>query len=482
MIDLILIAAYFLLMLFFGWKSRHQSADAYWLADRSYSAGRITLSLVATIFGASSTMGIIGLGYSRGLTGSWWSLMGGIALIPLGFFLASRIRSSGVYTLPDILKRSYGEIVAVPAGLMIVIAWCGVISAQLIAGARLVSGLFPVDFGWALLIVAVVFTVYTFWGGQLSVIRTDMWQLFLFLGGLLLALLFLMLSDNLYAVFWKQVPPEYWNFPVSKAFRWYDLLVFYPLIVGLPYLVGPDIYSRLLCAKDHRVASKSALGAAAVVVPLSLLLAFFGLLVKARFPDIPPEAALPHTLDVIMPMGLKGLIVAGFLGAVMSSADTCLISASTILTLNVIRPILKTGPEKHLKITRITVLVLGAIAWGIASRQQGIIASLLLGYTVFVGGVVVPTLATFFKARIRITPGGGLWAIIIGGGTAILGKVQGGVVMKALLTEHGRHFLETVLGAHYLSILPVLLSAVVLLLVSRMSGKSLGESYHGQTS
>ena len=469
MIDLILIAAYFLLMLFFGWKSRHQSADAYWLAERRYSAGRITLSLVATIFGASSTMGIIGLGYSRGLTGAWWSLMGGIALIPLSIFLASRIRSSGVYTLPDILKNSYGEIVAVPAGLMIVIAWCGVISAQLIAGARLVSGLFPVDFGWSLLIVAIVFTVYTFWGGQLSVIRTDMWQLFLFLAGLLLALVFLMLSDDLYAVFWKQVPSGYWDFPISKAFDWYDLLVFYPLIVGLPYLVGPDIYSRILCAKDQRAASKSALGAAAVVVPLSMLLAFFGLLVKARFPDIPPEAALPHTLDVIMPMGLKGLIVAGFLGAVMSSADTCLISASTILTLNVIRPILKTGPEKHLRITRVTVLVLGAVAWVIASRQQGIIASLLLGYTVFVGGVVVPTLATFFKGRIRITPCGGLWAIIIGGGSAILGKVQGGVVMKELLTEHGRHFFETVLGAHYLSILPVVLSAVVLFVVSRMS-------------
>ncbi len=470
MIDLILIAAYFSGMLFFGWKSRHQSADSYWLAERKYSAGRITLSLVATIFGASSTMGIIGLGYTRGLTGAWWSLMGGLALIPLSFLLASRIRSSGVYTLPDILKNAYGERVAVPAGLMIAIAWCGVIAAQLIAGARLVSGLFPVDFGWSLLIVAIVFTLYTFWGGQLSVIRTDVWQLLLFLAGLLLALLFLMLSDNLYAVFWKQVPAGFWDFPVSQAFGWYDLLVFYPLIVGLPYLVGPDIYSRILCAKDHRAAKTSALGAAVVVLPLSLLLAFFGLLVKVRFPDLPPEAALPHALEVIMPIGLKGLIVAGFLGAIMSSADTCLISASTILTLNVIRPIFKVGSEKHLAITRVTVLVLGAVAWVIASRQQGIIASLLLGYTVFVGGVVIPTLATFFKGRIRITPMGGLWAILIGGGSAILGKVQGGVVMKELLTEQGRRFVEAMLGPQYLSILPVILSALVLLLVSRMSG------------
>ncbi|MBW2358482.1 MAG: hypothetical protein JRF21_07265 [Deltaproteobacteria bacterium] len=113
MIDLIIIIAYFLVMLFVGWRSRHQSAESYWVAERRYSTGRITMSLVATIFGASSTMGIIGLGYSRGLTGAWWALIGGLALIPFALLLASRVRALNVYTLPDILKRAYGETVAV---------------------------------------------------------------------------------------------------------------------------------------------------------------------------------------------------------------------------------------------------------------------------------------------------------------------------------------------------------------------------------
>jgi SSS family solute:Na+ symporter len=137
MIDLIVVMGYFGIMLFVGWRSRRQSADGYWVAERRYNTWRITLSLVATIFGASSTMGVIGLGYSRGLTGAWWCLMGGLALIPFGLFLASRVRSLAVYTLPDILRQAYGERVAVPAGLMIALAWCGVIAAQLIAGTRL---------------------------------------------------------------------------------------------------------------------------------------------------------------------------------------------------------------------------------------------------------------------------------------------------------------------------------------------------------
>jgi len=466
MIDLIVIFAYFSLMLFVGWRSRRQSAESYWVAERRYSTSRVTASLVATIFGASSTMGIIGLGYSRGLTGAWWSLIGGIALIPFGFLLASRVRALRVYTLPDILKKAYGDKVAVPAGLMIAVAWCGVIAAQMIAGGRLLSGVFSFDFQPALGIVAVVFVVYTFWGGQLSVIRTDFWQLMLFIGGLFTALAFLIGSQGPLDAVLKQVPPQHLRFPVSSAFGWYEVLVFYPLILGLPYIVGPDIYSRVLCARNDEVARKSALMATLFVIPLSFLLAFFGVLARGQFPGIPAETALPHTLRALIPVGLEGLIVAGFLGAIMSSADTCLISASTILSLNVVGSLRKGSQEQHLRVTRGALLAVGGTAWLVASMQQGIISSLLLGYTVFVGGVVLPALASFYREKLKITSSGAFWAIVIGGSAAILGKVHGGVLMKGVLTSGGVDLLHHLLGPQYLSILPIILSLIVMLGVS----------------
>jgi len=465
MIDLIIVAAYFLLMLIFGWSNRHQTAESYWVAGRTHSASRISLSLVATIFGASSTMGIIGLGYSRGFTGAWWSLIGGIALIPFALLLASRVRSLSVYTLPDILRKAYGDRVALPAGLMISIAWCGVIAAQIIAGGKLVSVLFPVSLDIALIIVSIVFILYTFWGGQLSVIKTDTWQFPLFLFGLFIVLIFLLVSGSATHDFWSAVPAAHWRFPVSDLFGWYDMLVFYPLIVGFPYLVGPDIYSRVFCAKDDQAARKGALTAAMIVIPISFLLAFAGIMAKAKFPEIPAEAALPTILTSLIPVGLKGIIIIGFLGAIMSSADTCLLSAATILSLNVIK--LPAGSkEQQLKITKILIIVLGVTAWFIASQQRGIISSLLLGYTVFVGGVVCPTLASFFKDRLRITQWGALCSVIIGGLSAVFGKIQGGAVMKTILTDHGQALFEMILGPKYLSILPVILSIIALLIIS----------------
>jgi SSS family solute:Na+ symporter len=451
-------------MLSVGWRSRRQSPESYWVADRRYAAGTVAVSLVATIFGASSTIGIIGLGYARGLTGAWWSLIGAVALLPFGLFLAGRVRGLEVFTLPDILKRAYGNSVAVPAAVMIAVAWCGVVAAQMTAGALLMSGILQLEYAWALAIVAVAFVLYTYWGGQLSVIRTDSWQFALFVGGLLVcATLLYVSSQGQAASLGHGIPAGHFRFPVSEGFAWYDLIVFYPLIVGLPYLAGPDIYSRVLCAKDTAAARRAALVAAAAVVPISFLLAALGMLIRARFPDIAAEAALPTAVSQLVPAGLAGLIVTGFLAAIMSSADTTLISASTILSLNVFGAGRDLSRERQLRLTRLALVAVGAAAWAIAGLERGIISALLLGYTVFVGGVVFPTLAGFLKGRARVTPRVAMTAVIVGGTTAVLGAIQDGALLASVLGD-GDATLAWLLGPRYPALLPVLLSLGILVL------------------
>lgn len=477
MVDLFIVGGYFAFLLTVGWRARGGSADAYWVGARKYGVFPVSASLVATIFGASSTVGIIGLGYSRGLTGAWWSLVGGVALIPFAFFLAERVRGQGVYTLPDILHEAYGRKVSMLGAGFIGVAWCGVVAAQIVAGALLVGSVFAMEFQVALAGVTLVFVLYTLWGGQLSVVRTDSWQIFLFVGALL-ATLFLVvktgppagaLSGASLGALLTQVPEGHLSFPVSPEFGWYQVVVFYPLIVGMPYLVGPDIYSRILCAKDGGSARKAVLLAALAVIPLSLLLAGLGLLIRAQFPGLLPEEALPEALSALAPVGVKGFIVVGILGAIMSSADTTLISASTIVSLNVVAPLVGLGEKERLRLTRVLVVILGLVAWGIASFQREIIASLLLSYTVFVGGVAIPTLASFWRHRLGVTPVGAFWAVFAGGLTALLGEMNGGSFLRGILGEGGSDFMEMILGPEYGSILPVLTSAIVLVIVSRLS-------------
>ncbi len=473
MVDLVVVGLYFAALVWMGWRARLGSPDAYWVAERRYSSLPVAASLVATIFGASSTIGIIGLGYSRGLTGAWWSLVGGLALVPFALFLAGRVRRLEVYTLPDILSRAYGPKVAVVGAGVIALAWCGVVAAQVVAGALLLGGVLGVPFEVALALVAVIFVLYTLLGGQTSVIRTDSLQILLF-GGALLTTLGLVLWTGLRegVGVLGGVPAGHLAFPVSPGFGWYQLLVFYPLIVGMPYLVGPDMYSRVLCARDSGAARRASLMAAGLVVPLSFLLALLGVLLLGRFPGLAPEGALPAALTALAPPGLRGLIVVGLLGAVMSSADTTLISASTILSLNVVGPWARLDKPQGLRLTRVFVVVVGIAAWGLAAFQQGIISSLLLAYTVFVGGVALPTLASFWKDRLGVSASGAFWAVVFGGGLAVLGEAGGGSVIRALLGETGSRILEEMLGPGYRSLLPLLVSALVLLVVRpRWTGK-----------
>lgn len=468
MIDLIIVGCYFAAMLLVGWRARRGSAEAYWVAERRYGTLPVAASLVATIFGASSTVGIIGLGYSRGLTGAWWSLVGGLALVPFALFLAGRVRRLEVYTLPDILHRAYGRKVSLAGAGVISLAWCGVVAAQIVAGALLLGSVFSLSFDGSLAVVAGIFVLYTLWGGQISVIRTDSWQIVLFVFGLLATLALVLRAGWAHGGLLAGVDPGHLAFPVSPDFGWYQVLVFYPLIVGMPYLVGPDIYSRVLCARDAASARSAALLAALFVLPLSFLLALLGLLIHAQFPGLSPEAALPSALAHLAPTGLRGLVVVGVLGAVMSSADTTLVSASTILSLNVVSPLRKLGQREQLRLTRVFVVLVGALAWALATFQQGIIPSLLLAYTVFVGGVALPTLASFWRTRLGVTARGAFWAVVVGGVTAVLGEFRGGALLGALVGEGGARTLEAVLGPAYESLLPLVLSALALILVSRL--------------
>ncbi len=413
-------------------------------------------------------MGVIDLGYSQGLTGVWWLLPGAIALLPLGFLLASKIRALAVFTLPDILTSAYGDRVSIPAALMIAVSWSGVVAAQMVAGARLLDSIFPiVGFGTALVGIAIVFVLYTFWGGQLSVVRTDSWQLILFIVGLLTCIIFVVFTPWGFSSGSRlALPSEHFRFPVSLSFTWYDLLVYYPIIFGLPFLVGPDLYSRILCAKDESVARRSVLIAALGIVPVAFLLTVLGILIRTLFADLPTDSALPTVIAELLPVGLRGLIVAGFLAAIMSTADTTLVTTSTILTNNVVQPLRPLQPATQLRTAKALVLVVGALALVVALFQRGIIESLALGYTIFVGGVVIPTILSFYRNRLGITSTGAMWAVIVGGTAAIIGAFNNGDWLRLVVGEFGDTLFTTLLGPRYPNILPVVLSLLTVFGVS----------------
>jgi len=127
----------------------------------------------------------------------------------------------------------------------------------------------------------------------------------------------------------------------------------------------------------------------------------------------------------VMPPVAGGIVLGGFVGATMSSADSCLLSASTILTNNFIGKIKPDLTEKQvLLISRTGVVVLGVLSLGLALFLKGIISSLMFAYTVFTAGVIPLVIAAFYKEKLKVTSLGALCAVIGGGGTALFAKLN----------------------------------------------------------
>lgn len=444
---LVIITLYFIIMLAVGLFSQRKSkrADDFFVAGRRSSSPFIVGSLLATIIGSSATLGMAGLGFKQGLTGAWWLLVGSIGLVFLGLFFARKVRKLALYTLPELVEKQYGQRVALAASILIVVSWIGIIAAQIIGAGKIMSILGIGSPNVWMVIFTAIFVTYTVLGGQHAIIRTDFLQSLVIFAGIF-ASLFLFL-DRLggWGALMNSLPAERFSFPLSPQFDGTALATLL-LLVGLTYVVGPDMYSRIFCARDDRTARTATLWTALLIIPLAFAVAIIGMGAAVMFPDITPEQAFPTVISELFSPLLSGIVLAALLCAVMSSADTTLLSASTILTVDIIgrfRP--TTNPENVLPRSRWAIILLGICALVVALMLKGIISALLFAYTVYSSGVIVPVIFGFFRNRLKVTPAGAM-AALIGGGTAGL--------------------LSKLLAIKYLDLGAFLISGVLLFLVS----------------
>ena len=428
MVQLTIIAVYFLAIIGIGvWsKRRDGSQNGFFVAHRRGTLPLITGSLIATAVGGSALIVTSKLGFELGLPGAWWLLVGSIGLVLLGVFFARRVRGAALYTLPELVEKQYDRRVSLAAAILIVIAWIGVVAGQIVAAGSFLSilGIGSTTF-WVVIFTAVV-VVYAILGGQFSIIRTDVFQAPIFFIGIFIVLALVFSRVGGLEGLKASLPPSYFSFPTSPAFDWKMLLSFL-ILVGATYVVGPDMYSRLFCAKGEKTAQKSAILSAFLFIPLAFAITLIGMSAKVLYPQIMPAQAFPQVITTVLSSpGLSGLIIAAVIAALMSSADTCLLSQSVILTEDIIKRVHPALDErKTVLLTRLSLIGLGLVALGLALTLKTVYESLLFAYTVFTCGLVVPVIAGFYKDKLKVTPRGALAALIGGGIIGLLGKIPG---------------------------------------------------------
>jgi SSS family solute:Na+ symporter len=425
--QLAIIAVYFLAIIGIGvWSKRRAGGqNGFFVAHRRGTLLLITGSLVATAIGGSATVGMAGLGFKQGLTGAWWLLVGSVGLVLLGIFFARKVRGAALYTLPELVERQYDRRVSLAASILIVIAWVGVVAGQIVAAGNVLSILGIGSVAFWMVAFTIVCLVYAILGGQLSIIRTDLFQAVIIFAGIFTALVLVISQVGGFDGLKVSLSPSYFSFPVSSEFSWKALLSLL-ILVGATYVVGPDMYSRLFCAKEEKTAQQSAILSAFLFIPLAFAITLIGMGAKVLYPEISAEGAFPQVIASVLSPGLSGLLLAALVAALMSSADTCLLSQGVILTQDIIKQFLPSLSEKKtVLLTRLNIIILGLLALGLAMILKGVISSLLFAYTIFTCGLVVPVIAGFYKEKLKVTPRGALTALIGGGIIGLLGQLPG---------------------------------------------------------
>lgn len=443
-IDLIIFIVYFIAMLgvgFFFFR-QNKSSDDYYVGGRSMGSTHIGLSVVATDVGGGFSIGLGGLGFTIGLSGSWMLFTGLIGAMLSATWLIPRVsklsRDLNFLTFPQLLQHFYNGRVALLAGIISAIGYIGFTSSQMLAGAKLASATFDgLSLNAALLIMGVIAVVYTVAGGLKAVIYTDTIQWAILMGGLV----FIGIPMGYYAVGGMEgiravVGPEFLSL---TNIGWATFLNWMVTIVPI-WFVGMTLYQRIFACRDEKTAKRAWYLAGFFEYPvmafMGVLLGLFarvaadqGMFAGAGFTSaagMDEEMGLPLLLKNILPAGLMGLMLSAYFSAIMSTADSCLMAASgNVVTDIIARFYPLAGKDKQqLRFSQIATLVIGALALLLATVMQNVLELMLLSYAFMVSGLFVPVLGgLFYKNR---TSNGAAWAMLLGGGTTA-GLVMAGV-------------------------------------------------------
>ncbi len=427
MTELMIVVIYFMAVIAIGIVSRRRrwGLDDFFVSGRRCSALFVTGSLLATMIGGSATIGMAGLGFTQGLTGAWWLLVGTIGLLFLGFFFARKVREYGLYTLPALLGKQYDRRISLASSILIVIAWLGVIAGQIIAAGKILSALGIGSATLWMVLFSATFIGYVIIGGQDAVIRTDLLQIVIIGLGIFAGAGLLLWHTGGLTALQASLPADRFAFPFSSKFGPMEFAT-YLFLVGSTYAVGPDMYSRLFCARDARTAKVSVFWAAVVLIPFALAITIIGVGASSLFPTIQAEQAFPTVARQVFPPLVGGLVIAALISAIMSSADTTLMSASTILTTDIVKHFKPDLSDKRtITISRWSILVLGIFSLLLALVLKGVISALMFAYTIYTCGVILPVIVGFYRNRLKVTATAALAAVIGGGAAGLASKLLG---------------------------------------------------------
>lgn len=418
-IDIVIILAYLIGIVLLGVfaikkKMSEQSSDDYFLASHSLKWPIIGAALFAANISTIHLIGFAESGFKYGLVDGLFEWLAIPFLIFLGFFIAPYFFRTRISTIPEWYERRFNGasrtwmvVFAILTALLIHIG------ISLYAGAELVKSFFGLDEIWGIIFIATLTGIYTVIGGLKAVALTETVQTVLLIGGAIILTLFGVFAlpevgVESFASFKAKLTPDTLSIlrapnspanPPEGGISWYAALLGYFVLGAWYWFSDQTIVQRALGAKSEYDAKVGPMFTALLKVLPVLFFLLPGILAFVLFENeigSDTKNTLPFMIDRLMPVGLKGLIIAALLAALMSSVAAAINSASTLFSIDILKRVKPETKDKSLvfygRITAIVIMVL-AILW---STQAGKFGSTIIHTVNSLGALIAPPIVAVF--------------------------------------------------------------------------------------
>jgi len=442
-IDITIVVVYLAGLLIVGFLvgRKQRTEKDYFLGGRKLKWWMVGISMVVSDIGALELVGIAGSAYIVGMSVANFDWIGCIpAMIVAAFVFIPFYWKSGIYTVPEYLGRRYNQGVRT----LVAIFWGSFMVANLGIFLYTASMTMNLLFGWqdkyvsifglhihySILVTAFVIGTYTFLGGLKAVVVTDTIQYFILVIGSILIIIigFVKIGgiEGLVSTVAEIGGPERKSFfklilPADTVgpFSWSAVLFGLAFVLSPAYWIGNQaIVQRNLGTGSIREAKKSVLFGSLLKLTIPFIIVIPGLIGFALFPNLAKgDDIYPTMMGQLLPPGVVGLVFAGFLAALMSSADSYLNSAATVWTMDVYKIYIKKDPtHEHLfvvgKVLTASFIILAIFIAPLTAKFGGVFSAMQTLLAIFQG----PTFAILLLGMVwkRANGPGAIAGLIIG--------------------------------------------------------------------
>ncbi len=398
MIDTIIIIVYLVgimaVGIIAGYK-KDSSSEEFFLGGRSFRWPIIGMGLFCANISTIHLVGLASSGYQHGLVVGNFEWMAAFCLILLGIVFAPFYFRNKISTLPEYLERRYGSGARTfLAAIFIMSALLVHIGISLYAGAKVLEAFFGINYIVSIIGISVITAIYTILGGLKAVMITDAIQAVLLVGGAALLTFFGIQAlpeagVESWAAFKAACKPDQLSMiqPISDAaapgkfglreFSWYSILFGYPVLGIWYWCTDQTIVQKILSARSEKDGRDGAIFAGYLKILPVFLMVLPGVIAYVLFKDKigdDNDATLMVLMTELLPVGIRGLMAAGLLAALMSTIEAALNSTATLTAEDIVKRLRPDIPDhKLVTIGRITaaVVVVLAMLWSTQGGKFG---------------------------------------------------------------------------------------------------------------